>query len=253
MSLVANSPGGIAIADQFIRQKFGVLPALDVDSYEEMLSLVQDTCTVPHVAGYKLGLTGVLPHGLKRAISDIRRLTDLPIIYDHQKAGPDMPDMGEKFAAISGQAGANGLVLFPVAGPTAVRSFTESAIKHSLLPLVGGHIPVPDYCVSGGGFMRDDVLTHIIKIAAQSGTRCFILPANLPDLITSLCEWISQHVKDPVVFLTGIGALGGSIETAFRAASAVPTRFAIVGRAISNAPNRGQAAAAMCQQIQNAC
>lgn len=241
------------VTDWLISQRCGVMPALDVDSFDDMLQLVAQTCEIPGVVGYKLGLTGVLPRGLAAAVKGIRERTSLPIIYDHQKAGPDMPDMATKFSALSRAAGVVGLVLFPVAGPTAVRSFTASAIENSLVPLVGGHIPVPDYCLSGDGFLRDDVLGQIIEIAAQTGARGFILPSNLPEQISRHCDWIARQVPNPFVFLTGIGALGGTIATAFSAARQVGPRFAIVGRAISLAPDRQTATRRIVDEIHKAC
>jgi orotidine-5'-phosphate decarboxylase len=241
------------LIDWLIQQQCGVMPALDVDSFEDMLELVSSTCEIPGVVGYKLGLTGVLPKGLPVAVRAIRERTGLPIIYDHQKAGPDMPDMAPKFSKLCREAGVDGLVLFPVAGPTAVKSFTSAAVQSSLLPLVGGHIPVPDYCLSGSGYMRDDVLDCIIDAAAQSGARGFILPSNLPAQITRHCRWIAKHVRNPFVFLTGIGALGGTISTAFKAAQQVEPRFAIVGRAISLAKNREVATKQIIDEIYQAC
>lgn len=237
----------------FIRQQCGVVPALDVDAFEDMLELVSATCEIPGVVGYKLGLTGVLPRGLAEAVRGIRERTRLPIIYDHQKAGPDMPDMAPKFSKLCRDAGVDGLVLFPVAGPTAVKSFTSAAVQSALFPLVGGHIPVPDYCLSGNGYMRDDILDCIIETAAQSGAHGFILPSNLPGQITRHCDWIAKHVENPLVFLTGIGALGGTITTAFHSARQVRTRFAIVGRAISLAKNREAATQRIIDEIYQAC
>ena len=34
---------------------------------------------------------------LKKVVDEIRKLTKLPIIYDHQKAGTDIPDTGDGF------------------------------------------------------------------------------------------------------------------------------------------------------------
>ncbi len=69
------------------------------------------------VAGYKLGLTSVLRFGLTESVRRLRDLTDLPIVYDHQKAGPEMPDMAVRYTALCKEAAVDGLILFPVAGP----------------------------------------------------------------------------------------------------------------------------------------
>lgn len=220
----------------------GLVPALDVDSWDEMLRLVEQTTNVPGVVGYKLGLTGVLPQGLPAAIRALRNITDLPLIYDHQKAGPDMPDMAEKFAKFCSEAGADALILFPVAGPQAVRSFVGETIRHGMVPVVGGHIPVPDYCISGGGFLVDDVLERILAIAGDVGANSFVLPANNTDALRQKIDWMANNVEQPIVFLTGFGSLGGDISKAFLAAKAAPRKYAIVGRAVAGSKSPSESA-----------
>lgn len=216
----------------------GIMPALDVDSLDHMLRVIKATRDVEGVVGYKLGLSTVLRTGLAEAMRMVRDTTDRPIVYDHQKIGPDMPDMAGKFYAICKEAGVDGVIIFPVSGPTAVREFTGHAIKNNITPIVGGQIPVKDYTISGGGFMADDALDHIIDVAAGVGSIHFVLPANDPKAISRWCKRISKGVKNPIVFLTGIGPLGGKIEEAFRAAEKISHRIAIIGRLIaaSDAP-----------------
>lgn len=229
-------------AHKLFSAKMGLVPALDLDSTDRLLRVVEQTSRVEGVAGYKLGLTGSLKQGLGPAITSIRRITDLPVIYDHQKAGPDMPDMAAKFAAICAEAGADALILFPVAGPQAVRSFTGETLRNGMVPVVGGHIPVPDYCISGGGFMVDDVIHRIVENAAAAGARHFVLPANNEAAIRRHVGWAAKAVEDPVVFLTGFGALGGEIDKAFAAASGSSHRYAIVGRNVCESPSPAESA-----------
>lgn len=230
----------------------GLVPALDVDTFDDMLRVVEKTSGVAGVVGYKLGLTGVLPMGLPHAIQSIRRVTDLPIVYDHQKAGPDMPDMASKFARLCRQGGADALILFPVAGPHAVAEFVGETIRQGMLPIVGGHIPVPDYCVSGGGFLADDVLDRIIGSAIPTGAKSFVLPANDPEAVRRHVATICSQVGDSRIFLTGFGSLGGDISTAFGAARLAPRRYAIVGRAVSTSADPAEAARRMVGEIMRA-
>lgn len=142
----------------------------------------------------------------------VRGLTDLPILYDHQKAGPDMPDMAKKFTALCAEAEVDGLILFPVAGPAAVDGFVGEALKAGIAPVVGGEIPVADYGVSGGGYLLDNALDLILARAAEGGADHFVLPAHDTAKVTRWSRWIAANVKDPLVFLTGFGSLGGTIE-----------------------------------------
>jgi orotidine-5'-phosphate decarboxylase len=145
-----------------LKGEMGIVPALDIDSHDHLERVVRGTSRREGVAGYKLGLTSVLRFGLQESVRRLRDLTDLPIIYDHQKAGPDMPDMAKKYTAMCKEADVDGLILFPVAGPTAVDRFVGEAVSAGLIPFVGGEIPVPDYSVSGGGYMLDDTLDRIL-------------------------------------------------------------------------------------------
>ncbi|MEP9353089.1 orotidine 5'-phosphate decarboxylase / HUMPS family protein [Xanthobacter sp. KR7-65] len=230
--------------------RVGLVPALDIETQERFDAVVKATSGVEGVAGYKLGLTSVMRHGLKEAMRRVRDLTDLPILYDHQKAGPDMPDMAKKFTALCAEAEVDGLILFPVAGPTAVDGFVGEALKAGIAPVVGGEIPVADYGVSGGGYLLDDALDRILARSAAAGADHFVLPAHDIAKVTRWSQWIAGNVKDPLVFLTGFGSLGGTIAGAFAAAQACPRRFAIVGRLITDAPDPAAAAAKLYAQMQ---
>lgn len=231
---------------------FGVIPALDAPSLDDVLRIVEVTSRVEGVVGYKLGLAGVLPLGLPAAVKAIREITDRPIIYDHQKAGPDMADMSGPFTEIARNAGVDGLVLFPVSGPTSTRAFAGDAIKAGLVPFVGGEIPVPDYGISGGGYVADDALDRIIKHAIEIEVDHFILPANDTVKIERRTQAIAEEVHAPWIVLTGFGALGGKFPDAFRAASAIERRFAVVGRAITLDANPADAARRIVDNIQSA-
>lgn len=227
----------------------GIVPALDIETQERFDAVVKATSGVEGVAGYKLGLTSVLRLGLKEAMRRLRDLTDLPILYDHQKAGPDMPDMAKKFTAMCAEAEVDGLILFPVAGPTAVDGFVGEARLAGIAPVVGGEIPVRDYGVSGGGYLVDDALDRILVRSVAAGADHFVLPAHDAAKVIRWSGWIAANVKDPLVFLTGFGALGGTIEGAFAAAGACPRRFAIVGRLVTEAADPAAAAEKLYRQM----
>ena len=84
-------------ATAIISRDRSIIPACDVETLDELKRLVKATCAVEGVGGYKIGFDLVIPYGMKKVVEEIRGLTDLPIIYDHQKAGTDIPDMGKKF------------------------------------------------------------------------------------------------------------------------------------------------------------
>ena len=228
--------------------RLGVVPAVDLESTDDLLRVIEKTCEVPGVTEYKLG-GGPMRLALDETMKEIRRITDLPILYDHQKAGPDMPASARPFVKICSEAGLKGLILFPVAGPTAVRQFVGHSLEAGLIPVVGGEIPVPDYCIKGGGYFADDGLDRIIEQATKMGGRHFVLPANDLEMIRRRSAWLVENIRTPVLFLTGIGPLGGTIAEAFGAAEGLPSRLAVIGRKICAAPDPGEAARRMVDEV----
>ena len=102
------------------RSRHGVIVALDADSVDACKQTIDLTTRVEGVVGYKLGMTMALRLGLAESVRQLRAHTDLPLLYDHQKAGPDVFDMAAKFAGLCAEAKVDGLILFPTAGPRAV-------------------------------------------------------------------------------------------------------------------------------------
>lgn len=215
----------------------GVIPALDVESIDELRRLVEITHDVEGIVGYKLGVVGALRLGLRGAVQAIRDITDLPVVYDHQKAGPDIPDMAARYASICREAGVHSLILFPLAGERAVREFAGHAQREGLVPILGGALPFAEYYVSSGGYVADDALDRIFALSATLGVTDFVVPANDPRMVGHHAKTLQAKVDRPGVFLPGIGALGGSIEGAFAAAAGC-RRYAVIGREIyrSNDP-----------------
>jgi orotidine-5'-phosphate decarboxylase len=209
----------------------GVIPALDVESVDELQRLVETTHDVEGIVGYKLGVVGALRLGLRGAVQAICDITDLPVVYDHQKAGPDIPDMAAKYVAICSEAGVHSLILFPLAGERAAREFASHAQREGLIPIVGGALPFAEYYVSGGGYVADDALDRIFALSVTLGVTDFVVPANDPGMVRHYAETLQAEVDRPGVFLPGIGALGGGIEDAFAAAAGC-RRYAVIGREI---------------------
>lgn len=211
--------------------RVGILVALDAERVEESLRVVDATMGVEGVVGYKLGLTLVLRLGLAAAVKRLRDATPLPIVYDHQKAGPDVPDMAVKFCATCREAGVDGLILFPTAGPRAVSGFVGESIRNGLLPIVGGDLPFPDYNAAGGGYVIDNALDLIFDRAVDLGADHFVVPGNTPDKLRHHSVRLCSRIDVPTFFVPGIGPLGGTLGDAVRAAPGCRV-FGVVGRAV---------------------
>lgn len=221
--------------------KAGLLVALDSDAVDDSVRVIEATTRVAGVVGYKLGLTVVLRLGLAAAVQRLRSVTPLPIVYDHQKAGPDVPDMAVKFCAACRDAGVDGLILFPTAGPRAVSGFVGEAIRNRLLPIVGGDLPFPDYNAAGGGYVVDNALDLIFDRAVALGADHFVVPGNTPDKLRHHAARLRERIDVPTFFVPGIGPLGGTLGGAVKAAPGCRV-FGVVGRAVYAAPDPGEAA-----------
>jgi len=219
----------------------GIVPTLDMTSLDEIRRVVEKTRDIEGVVAYKLGLTLSLCSGLKQAARELKAMTSLPIIYDHQKAGADVPDMAGKFAEVCADAGVDALILFPLAGPQAVTAFVRAAIEHRLTPVVGGELPFADYTVAGGGYVADDALEQILKKAIEAGATHFVIPGNTAEKVRQHGGWLANAVEDPALFIPGIGALGGTIRECFSAAQGCRA-YAVIGRAIYGAGDPAEAA-----------
>lgn len=229
------------------RAKHGVIVALDAETVDACKRTIDLTTRVDGVVAYKLGMTMALRLGLAESVRQLRAHTDLPLLYDHQKAGPDVFDMAAKFAALCAEAKVDGLILFPVAGPRAVKGFVGETLRHRLLPLVGGDLPFPDYNVSGGGYVADDALERIIDCAVTVGANHFVIPGNTPDKLRHHSARLRRTLPDPVFVVPGIGPLGGNIGELVAAANGCSV-YGVVGRAIYGASDQAQAARALVDQ-----
>lgn len=229
------------------RSKHGIIVALDAQTVDDCKRTCDLTTGVEGVVGYKLGMTTALRLGLAEAVRQLRAHTDLPLLYDHQKAGPDVFDMAAKFAALCAEAKVDGLILFPTAGPRAVEGFVTETIKHGMLPLVGGDLPFPDYNVSGGGYVADDALERIIDRAVEFGANHFVVPGNTPEKLRHHSQRLKSKLRSPVFVVPGIGPLGGKIGELVAAANGCSV-YGVVGRAVYAAPDQAAAAHALVDE-----
>ncbi|BBF99746.1 MULTISPECIES: orotidine 5'-phosphate decarboxylase / HUMPS family protein [Pseudonocardia] len=223
------------------RPTSGIVPALDVPDIDTARRLAEATATVPGVLGFKIGLQPVLASGLAHTVRALREVTDLPLYYDHQKAGLDIPSNGPGLAATVAAAGVDGLIVFPVAGPSAVQGFVRSALDHRVRPIVGAALPLADYTVSGGGWIADDVLARVTELAVQHGARDLVVPAHDLGRAAAVTAALVERHDGLTFFVPGVGGDATPVLDALRAVRG-PRAIAIVGRAVHAAPDPLEAA-----------
>lgn len=225
------------VEDIFPGHRYGIVSALDLPTSAAVRDVVAATTGVDGVVAYKLGHSTVLELGLRGAVDLIRQASDLPIIYDHQKAGLDVPSNARHFADLLAGTGVAGAIIFPLAGPQTAREYLSRLRERGIVPLVGGLLPIDDYTISTGGWVADDVLTEITRLALAHGETNIIAPAN-----SALNTVIAAAGISPTLFVPGIGAGGTGLDRLGDVVDQVSGIFPIVGRAIVTAADPAQAA-----------
>ncbi|BBX61088.1 hypothetical protein MSAS_02620 [Mycobacterium saskatchewanense] len=228
----------------------GIIPALDVPSTAVVRDIVVATSSVPGVVGYKLGLATVLELGLAAAVDLVTTLTDLPIIYDHQKAGLDIPSNADNFARSLSAAGVTAAVVFPIAGPRATVEYISAMRVAGIVPLVGGLLPIPDYTQAAGGWVSDDVLEHVTRIALAHNEKHIVVPAGAH--IGSIVRVAEETGIRPRLFVPGISASGRELEALSDVVDRISGVYPIVGRAVVAADDPATAAARLVSALNDA-
>lgn len=217
---------------KIIKINKSIIPACDV-SIELYEKIVKETANIEKIGGYKIGFYLGLAYGLPKIVEIIRKYTDKPIIYDHQKAGTDIPDTGEKFAKVCKKAGIDAIILFPQAGPETEKAWIEAAKAEGLGVIVGGLMTHPKYKRSEGGFLADNAIFEIYTIAADLGITDFVIPGNKPEDIKKIKKILEEKKVVSTFYSPGFIAQGGEINEAAKIAGNY--WHAIIGRGIYNA------------------
>lgn len=225
----------------------GVIPACDVDTLDKFEDIIRATYSIEGIVGYKIGFVLGLTYGLSSCNTIVKKYTDLPLIYDHQKAGTDIPQMGHNFASVCKNAGVKGVIIFPQAGPITERSFITSLNEYNLVPLIGGEMTHQGYLQDEQGFIRVDAPEEMYKIGAEEGAEYFIVPGNRTDKIKKYREQLSKIIKEPKFCFPGIGRQGGDISKAFEATGGFPA-YAIIGSGIYKQKDMEEAARRYCKE-----
>ena len=225
-----------SLEQKVVNREKSVVIACDVPTLESFEDLVKQTADIDGIGGYKVGFELGLGFGLPRVVEVARKYTDKSIIYDHQKAGTDIPDTGKNFARVCRDAGVDTVIFFPQAGPETERAWIYQALNHGLKVIVGGRMTHKAYAVSEGGFIQDEKAIEIYRIAARAGVNNFVVPGNKLDVIKTIREIIEGEGITPTLYAPGFVAQGGKISEA--AGVAGNYWSAIVGRGIYEAQDR---------------
>ena len=213
---------------------YGLIPACDVDDLRSLGRLVRATSGPPFIVGYKVGMVLSLRYGIRRVVEVIRRFSRLPVIYDHQKLGGDIPEVSSGRALeILKDAGVNAVIVFPHGGVDTLRAVIGRCTTLGLEPIVGGEMTHKGYTVSEGGYIEDSAPSRMYLDAAATGTvGYFVVPGTKAHQIQAYVRALKEVVDRPAFLFPGIGrGQRGDIVDAFQAVRPFPG-YAIVGRGI---------------------
>ena len=150
-------------------------------------------------------------YGLPKIVKLTREYTDKPIIYDHQKAGTDIPKLGEKFVDVVKRAGIDAIIIFPQSGPETEKTWIKSAQNAGLGIIVGGLMTHQGYTDEEGGWIRKDRILRIYTLAAELGVRDFVVPGNRPNETRKIRESLEEIGIKPTLYAPSFIAQGGKI------------------------------------------
>jgi orotidine-5'-phosphate decarboxylase len=238
------------VRSTLINQDTGIILAADVFTLEELRLLVETGAGLSEVVAVKVGFTLGLKYGLPAVVEAVSKAAKIPVIYDHQKAGTDIPQMGKPFAAVCRDAGVKGVIFFPQAGPRTLEGFVKAAFDSGLTPIVGLVMSHDAYLESEGGYIVDGAPERIGAAAIELGVTDFVLPGTKPEIVKRFAAGTLSRIRAASIMMPGIGSQGGSLKTAFRAAKP-HRRFAIIGSAIYGAKQPRAALQGFVQEMKH--
>ena len=227
---------------RMINRDRAVIVAADVTTIAELENLVAQTCDVEGIEGYKIGLALGLTYGIEKVVTTIRDYTNLPVIYDHQKAATDVPEMGPTFAKVVADSGVDAAILFPFGGGLTERTWIEACRNAELVVLVGGHMTQKEFLESEGGFIADGAPERIYAQAANRGITNFVVPGNKVEFVKKYRRLLEDILGTNNFALWAPGFISQKGKITEFAKEAGPTWRAIVGSAIYKAENINEAA-----------
>jgi len=223
-----------------------LIPALDCNELEDAVRIARAVGHLDFVYGFKVGFSLGLAHGLPRVVNQLRAHTNKPIIYDHQKAATDIPATGALFAHTVAAAGVDEAILFPQAGPETLKAWIDALATAGAEIIVGGVKTHPAYLVSEGGFIADEAVTRMYRIAIENGVSRFVVPLTKPEVTEQLYREAGM-TDEHRFYSPGLGRQGGD-PARFEF---LKTHYLIVGRALLSADDPEQYVNLMERQVKS--
>ena len=237
------------MSERIVEADKGLFLAADVQPHEYE-GLITQLSGIEGLDGVKLGFEVGLGLGLPQAVELTRQVDeDLVVVYDHQKAGNDIPATGMNFARTMENAGVDAAIVFPFNGPVVVDSWVKALQDRDIGVIVGGRMTHEQQAVSEGGYIDDMAFPRIFHTALGLGVRNFVVPGNKVDELVKLKSLLDEELGEGEFDLWAPGFVdqGGDITETGQIAG---QRFnAIVGGGIYKAEDPRAAAIELGQKL----
>lgn len=247
------------MSERIIEADRSIVVAADVSGYDffNLTKKLIGTSPVEGMGGIKIGFQVGLGIGLPGAVEMIKSGggythfkpgRNLAAIYDHQKAGTDIPDTGKNFARTMKEARVDAAILFPFSGPDVEESYISELQEQEVGVIVGAEMTHPG--ITGKeSYVKPDAFEKMFYKAIALGVRNFVVPGNKPERVRHWREYFEREIGEGKfdLFAPGFVAQGGEITEAGKAAG--KNWHAIVGRGITQAADVRLAAEEHVQQI----
>lgn len=237
------------MAERLITPDRSIVTAVDVDTLDKFKRLLDGTADNPLITAHKIGFNLGLAYGLRNVVDIAKNYSKASVIYDHQKAGNDIPEMGTKFAKVCTQAGVDAVILFPFSSPVTERDWIRASQDAGLTVLVGGHMTHKQFLHSEGGYIADDAPERIYRLAADEGVRDFVVPGNKVEHVATYRQVLEDTLGEDNFSLYAPGFITQGGEISKFAQQAGKRWHAIVGSALYKAQNIQEAANMLTAQI----
>lgn len=221
----------------------GIVIECNFSGIKKLEAIVESTNDLDFVVGYKVGAELGLESAISDVVKTIRKFSNLPIIYDHQKFGADDPAFcGGSFLETLKDAGVDAVFIFPFGGIASLKAAVDKSIDTGLIPIIGGDMVHRGYTTEDSGYLENSAPQKMYLDGADMGAMHFVIPCTRLDRMRIYCRRLESMVNNPVLFITGVGL--DVCDDLIKACEVVKQHrsYAVIGKEITGEKDYGKAA-----------